>query len=851
MVLLVGTSGSGKSTFGRTHFKPTEVVSSDFCRALVADDENDQSASHDAFAVLNFIIDRRLSAGRLAVVDATNVNPEDRATLLKVAKDNNCLAVAIVFDIAEDICQERNSLRPDRSFGPHVIKRQRKALYRGLKGMKREGFSRVFILDGTDAVEQATIERIPVWNNRKDEHGPFDIIGDIHGCFDEARTLIEKLGYQFSARESTKTESGVEVPTDYKVFHPEGRKIIFVGDLVDRGPKSPDVMKLVMTMLADETALCVAGNHDVKLMRKLQGKNVSITHGLAETLAQLENESAEFKQSTMKFLDGLISHYVLDDGKLVVAHAGLKEKFQGRSSARVRDFCLYGETTGETDEYGLPVRYNWAADYRGSAMVVYGHTPVPTTAWINNTICLDTGCVFGGNLTAMRYPEREIVSVPAQQMYYKPVKPLDHVDHSARQIRDDESLDINDVCGKRLINTRLQRSMTIRAENATAALEVMSRFAVNPQWLAYLPPTMSPCATSKKDGYLEYPDEALTYFSDLGINQVICEEKHMGSRAVVVVCRDEDTAAKRFKVREQGIGVCYTRTGRPFFNKPDLEKAFLERIRDAATEAGFWEELDTDWMILDCELMPWSMKAQELLRKQYASTGAAASTAVGELGLLLNQARERGLATENLEQAFSHRQELVSKYVDAYRRYCWTVEGLKDIKLAPFHLLATEHGAHVDKSHLWHLGILGKLARAEGEELLMQTNHKVLDLSGTDDRIMACEWWENHTASGGEGMVVKPLDFVATGLKGFVQPAVKCRGKEYLRIIYGPEYDDLRYLERLRHRGLGMKRGLAWREFALGVEALERFVAREPLYRVHECVFAVLALESEPVDPRL
>lgn len=843
LVILVGTSGCGKSTFGRAHFKPTEVVSSDFCRGLVADDENDQASSSDAFTVLHCIVDRRLAAGRLTVVDATNVQPEDRQSVLNIARQNNVLAVAIVFDIAESICIERNEQRPDRNFGPHAIRRQHKSLKRSMRGMKREGFSRVFILDSPEAVDQIEIERAPLWNNRKSDHGPFDIIGDIHGCFDELRDLLTKLGYQISET--------AEEPR-YKVHHPEGRRALFVGDLVDRGPKTPDVLRLVMSMLADETALCVAGNHDVKLMKKLHGKNVSMTHGLPESIEQMEAESDEFKAKCAKFLDGLISHYVLDDGKLVVSHAGLKEKLQGRSSPRVRDFCLYGETTGETDEYGLPVRYNWAADYRGRAMVVYGHTPVPKTEWINNTICLDTGCVFGGSLTALRYPERELVSIPAAKMYYQPVKPLEQIeDHTARQIRDDESLDINDVCGKRIVNTRLQRSMTIRAENASAALEVMSRFAVNPQWLAYLPPTMSPSATSKTEGYLEYPEEALNYFIENGVTQVICEEKHMGSRAVVVVCKDEESAQERFGVKDEGIGVCYTRTGRPFFQDVNLQTQLLERIKAAADESGFWEEHNTSWMILDCELMPWSMKAQELLRKQYASTGSAAANAMAELNAQIAAAKSRGLNVAELEASFSQRQEQVQKYVDAYRRYCWNVESLKDLKLAPFHLLATEGGAHMDKTHLWHIGALSKLVRADGEELLMHTNNRVVDLSSSDEKIAACHWWEQLTAEGGEGMVIKPIDFVATGIKGFVQPAVKCRGKEYLRIIYGPEYDDPRYLERLRHRGLGHKRSLAWREFALGVESLERFVAKEPLYRVHECVFAVLALESEPVDPRL
>src|SRR3712207_4607739 len=168
-----------------------------------------------------------------------------------------------------------------------------------------------------------------------------------------------------------------------------------------------------MSMVETGTALCVAGNHEDKLLRKLKGRNVQITHGLAETLTQLADEPPEFLAQLQPFLDGLRSHVVLDRGKLVVAHAGLTEAMHGKASAAVRAFALYGDTPGEPDEYGLPVRLNWASEYRGNAMVVYGHTPVLTPEWLNNPIDIDAGCVFGGSLTALRYPERELVSVPA------------------------------------------------------------------------------------------------------------------------------------------------------------------------------------------------------------------------------------------------------------------------------------------------------------------------------------------------------------------------------------------------------------------------------------------------------
>jgi protein phosphatase len=700
----------------------------------------------------------------------------------------------------------------------------------------------VFVLSSPDEVSAVAITRQPLWNNLKHEHGPFDIIGDVHGCYEELTTLLARLGYGLQ----DDPEGTRAIPTD-------GRTAVFVGDLVDRGPRIPEVLRLVMRMVDEGTAFCVPGNHDMKLMRKMKGRDVQLTHGLADSIAQLDRETPEFKKQVVTFLDDLVSHYVFDDGKLVVAHAGMKEEMQGRGSGKVRDFALYGETTGETDEYGLPVRYNWAAEYRGKAMVVYGHTPVAEPEWLNRTINIDTGCVFGGKLTALRYPERELISVPALRTYYESAKPFlaptDAAPALRAQQQQDDLLDIEDVLGKRLIHTRLHRNITIREANATTALEVISRFAANPKWLIYLPPTMSPCATSKRDDLLEHPEEAFAYYFHEGVHKVVCQQKHMGSRAVLVICRDADTARKRFGVLEQEIGVCYTRTGRRFFNDPVLECQFLERVRSAVERAGIWESLKTDWVCLDCELMPWSAKAQELLRQQYAPTGAAARAGLPLAVTALNQAVQIPEIAALLE-SYKQRREAADLYVDAYRQYCWTVHSLADLKLAPFHLLASEGGVHTAKNHIWHMETLAAICHAD-QELLLATPFQVVDLTKADDQAKGIQWWEELTARGGEGMVVKPLEFIAKGAKGLAQPAVKVRGREYLRIIYGPEYTIPENLTRLKSRGLGAKRSLALREFALGIEALERFAHEEPLRRVHECVFGVLALESEPVDPRL
>lgn len=855
LVVLVGVSGSGKSTFARRHFEPFEVLSSDFCRGLVSGDENDQAATRDAFDVLHYIASKRLAAGRLTVVDATNVQPEGRKQLVELARSHDVLPVAIVLDLPVDVCAARNTTRPQRNFGAHVIRRQHDQLRRSLRSLSREGFRKVHVLHSVAEIDSAVIVRERLLTDYRDRTGPFDVIGDIHGCRGELEALLSRLGYVIE-RDPDHRPTGAA--------HPLGRTAVFLGDLVDRGPDSPGVLRLVMGMADAGHALVVPGNHENKLVRALSGRNVQVSHGLAETLSQLAAQPEEFRKQVEAFCHDLVSHLVLDAGRLVVAHAGLKEAYHGRASGRVRSFALYGDTTGETDEFGLPVRYPWANDYRGSAMVLYGHTPTPEPEWVNNTMCLDTGCVFGGRLTALRYPEREIVSVPAERVWYEPARPFrapdqlpdaDSAEGGAAAARDPGILDVRDVLGKRAVETRHHGRVTVREENAAGALEVMSRFAIDPRWLLYLPPTMAPCATSVLPDLLEHPAEAFDAYRADGIAEVICEEKHMGSRAVALVCRDEVAARRRFGGAEPATGdstpcgAVYTRTGRPFF-EPVLTGELLGSLRAAVSASALWDELDTDWLLLDCELLPWSAKAEALLRHQYAAVGAAARAALPAAAAALEQALERGSDVAPLLDRVRSRARNADAFAAAYRRYCWPTDGLNGIRLAPFQVLATENATYHDRDHSWHLALADRLAAAT-PGLITTTRRLLVDTTDPGSTAAGVAWWEELTASGGEGMVVKPHANLARARRGLVQPGIKVRGREYLRIIYGPDYTDPGNLSRLRQRNLGHKRSLAQREYALGLEALERATRKDPLWRVHEAVFAVLALESEPVDPRL
>ncbi len=419
LVLLVGPSGAGKSTFARAHFGTYEAVSSDACRGAVANDPDDQTATADAFALLHHTVALRLARGLLTVVDATNLQREARRPLLALARQYHLPAAAVVFDVGEDVAYARNRARPDRQVGRHVVRAQAAQLRAALPALEREGLHPVHVLRSAAEADGAAVAREPLPSRRAWDRGPFDVVGDVHGCADELDELLDALGYVPHPASNEMTSVGRR--------HPAGRRLVFLGDLVDRGPRTPDVLRVAMACVAAGTALAVPGNHDAKLLKALRGRTVRQTHGLALSLEQLDAEPPAFRARAADFLEALVhgpSHYVLDEGRLVVAHAGLPEAMQGRASGAVRAFALYGEADGARDATGFPLRDAWAADYRGRAAVVYGHTPVAEAAWRGATLDVDTGCVFGGRLTALRWPERELISVPARARYAEPRRPF-------------------------------------------------------------------------------------------------------------------------------------------------------------------------------------------------------------------------------------------------------------------------------------------------------------------------------------------------------------------------------------------------------------------------------------------
>ena len=381
----------------------------------------------------------------------------------------------------------------------------------------------------------------------------------------------------------------------------------------------------------------------------------------------------------------------------------------------------------------------------------------------------------------------------------------------------------------------------------------MSRFAIDPRWLLYLPPTMSPVATSTRADLLEHPDQAFDAYRADGVASVVCEEKHMGSRAVAAGLpvarrrRGPGSACPAARSARSGPGPAGPSS------PPKLTAALVDQLRAAADRAGLFDELGTSWLLLDAELLPWTPRPGSCCATSTPPSARPPGPRCPPRWPRWSRPAPGGLPERRprLLERTQSRQANAAAFTAAYRRYCWPTDGLAGVRVAPFQLLASEGAVYHERPHAWHLDLADRLAAA-APSLIAPTRRVEVETADPASVAAATRWWEELTAAGGEGMVVKPAANLTRGRqRALVQPGLKVRGREYLRIIYGPDYTEPANLARLRQRGLGHKRSLALREYALGLEALDRVARGEPLWRVHECVFAVLALESEPVDPRL
>lgn len=402
LVILCGGSGSGKSTWARKHFAQSQIVASDNCREAILDDPANQSANEDVFGLFHSLIEYRLKHRRFTVADSTALKPKSRANLLALAQKWKVPVVVISFDVPLDEALRRDARREGRTVGERVVTRHRQQFEQALVELKKDKQIAALHILTPEQMDSVTVERL----KPPTEGVFFDVIGDVHGCLEELWELFARLGY--------------ETGEDGLPRHPEGRLPVFVGDLADRGPDSPGALRLCVDLVAAQAGLFVPGNHDAKLFRMLHGNAVKKTHGLDLTDEQLnalpDTERERLITDILAFLEPQPIYLVLDSGRLVVAHAGIKEEYIGRYDDTVVRFTRFGDVAG-FEENGMPIRRDWALEYSGDALIAYGHTPQTEIKFVNNTVNLDGGCVFGGFLAAMRYPEREIVIVPAKQVY--------------------------------------------------------------------------------------------------------------------------------------------------------------------------------------------------------------------------------------------------------------------------------------------------------------------------------------------------------------------------------------------------------------------------------------------------
>ncbi|MFK9094820.1 polynucleotide kinase-phosphatase [Bacillus salipaludis] len=854
IVLLVGPSNSGKTTLlnrltSENSILASEVISSDQFRVLVSDiefinwnqrpkDEADalfdeySQISNEAFEAMDYLIGKRCRLNKLTIIDATHLKEEDRERYIRLGKKYHVPVVAVVFNVVEKELIVRDSLR-DFPRGKNRIKQQYQQFKRTLRSIKKESFHRTYILDETD-LQALHISRqenslvIDVGNG-------IDFIGDIHGCYEEFIELLRKLGYMENV--------------EGLFLHPEGRKILSLGDVMSRGPRSLETLQFFKKHVATGIAYMIDSNHGWKIARWLDGRKVNLAHGderveeeFVEYESRFGNEAANrLKEELKDLLLAAKSHFIIkkNDVRLAVAvHAGIRDHYIGKQSQRISDFCRYGDAEG-LDENGKPRRKDWTIDHKSSELIIWGHDPKPQPLLVNNTLNIDQGVVFGGRLTAYRYPEKQFVSVEAKQDYANvPDNPLKEWERK-RLVPPNLGKFVNGFS----VLTEQLGEVSVYKDGAKSALDDLSHFTLPLEEIVYLPPTMSPTPKpSKLEGYLEHPLEAFEYYQANGVNSMIVEKKHMGSRGILFLFKNKEVA-KEYIGRET-LGSIYTRTGRAFFQK-ELEEQIVTVLN--ANLSAYFEKYNTDFVLLDAEILPWNLKAKDLIMNQYAHVGEMALLDRSKLRAQLQKAFDNGKDVSNWLEEIDEKLLNIKTFNEVYPKYCWETEGLEGIQIAPFHTLAHSTETFFDKPHTWHMGKNKELSGLS--KLFVETEYRIVN----DESSMnaAIEWWEVMTEDGHEGFVVKPETYVARHKGKLLQPAIKVRGRKYLHIIYGIDYLQQENLARLKQRNTSKKQRSAMKEFALGVEAVNRFVRGESIERYHECVLGVLAFEADPIDPRL
>lgn len=850
IVLLIGPSNSGKTTLlqslvASSQLLETEIISSDYYRQLVADvdfidfsavskDDEDivyeeyQRISEQAFNVLHTIVEARSKLNKVSIIDATNLRSFERAIYFEIAKRHHVPVLALILNTPKDQLLARDSLRENPRGHKRVLQQLNTFKY-DLKTINKEPFAKVYTVKDEDV----EIVREPNKLYLEIEDG-FDIIGDIHGCYDEMLVLLKELGY--------KQQGDVYV-------HPAGRRLISVGDIMSRGPKSIETMQFWLKQIEAGLSYMTDSNHGWKIARWLDGQNVTLNYGdelVEQEFSTYEKEHGEeqtqaLKNRFAKMLFNAQSHYILTKNKItkaVVTHAGIKDHYIGKQSKHISDFCRYGDIQ-QTDSSSKPIRGDWFTQHKTSELIIWGHDVKLQPFKANRTINIDQGAVFGGELTAFQYPEQTFISVNSYANY---AGTLDNPILEAKN-KCFSPPNVTQFINGFTVHTSNDEQITIPKENALAAMDTFSHYTLPLEQVIYIPPTMSPTPqTSALPDYLEHPVEAFNYYKKNGITKMIAEKKHMGSRAVIFIAKNKDVAKEL--INSDSLGYITTRTGRAFFEQ-EQQQRIVELIHAELIAKNYFEQFNTSFVIMDAEILPWNLKAQRLIDQQYETV---AENALMDRHKLMEKLHitEHVDVTSWLEE-YKHKYKNAAKFDAVFKNYCWSTNELSGIQIAPFHILAHSSSTNFHQPHSWHMQMNELLA--ENSSLFIATEYRLIESEQDEQEII--NWWQNMTEDGHEGIVVKPLDFLAYHKGKLLQPAIKVRGREYLRIIYGMDYTNEAFMKKLKQRNPSRKMKNALLEFKLGLEGISRFVSLESSTRVHECALATLALESDPIDPRL
>lgn len=851
IVLLIGPSNSGKTTLLQSlvasgQLLASEIISSDDYRQLVADvDYIDLSAvekedeaivyeayqriSEQAFHALHTIVEARAKLNKVSIIDATNLRSFECANYFEIAKRNHVPVQALLFNTPKEQLLARDQLR-DNPRGQKRVLQQFNTFKYEVKAIKKEPFANLYTVQDDEEIK---LIREPNKLTLEIEHG-VDIIGDIHGCYDEMLALIRELGYE---------------QRDDVYIHPAGRRLISVGDIMSRGPKSIETMQFWLKQIEAGLSYMTDSNHGWKIARWLGGKDVSLNHGdeLVEqefmAYAKVHGEAATnaLKARFARMLLDAPSHYILTKQnitKAVVTHAGIKDHYIGKQSKRISDFCRYGDIL-QTDRTSKPVRGDWFTQHKTSELIIWGHDVNVQPFKANRTINIDQGAVFGGELTAFQYPEQTFTSVKAFANYAGTEEnPI--LEAKNKRFRPPNVTQFIDGF---TVHTRNDEQIAIPKENALAALDTFSHYTLPLEQVIYIPPTMSPTPqTSALPGYLEHPSEAFHYYKKNGITKMMAEKKHMGSRAVIFIAKNRQVAKEL--INSDNLGYITTRTGRAFFEQ-EQQQRMVEKIHAELLAKNYFEQFNTSFVLMDAEILPWNLKAQSLIDHQYETV---AENAVMDRYKLIEKLKvtEQVDVTSWLEE-YTEKYQNAARFDAVFKNYCWSTNELSGIQIAPFHILAHSASTNFHQPHSWHMEMNQYLA--ENSPLFIATEYRVIESEQDEQEVI--RWWQDMTENGHEGIVIKPFNFLAYHKGKLLQPAIKVRGREYLRMIYGMDYTNKAFMKKLKQRNPSRKMKNALLEFKLGLEGISRFVSLESSTRVHECALATLALESDAIDPRL